>query len=71
MGYAVHPWEPLVVRAQGSRRAVVQGWKVRPELDPAFLPQIVGQLGEAMAVRSSLSFRGRGKLHGKVDGIRD
>ena len=34
--------------------AVDQGGQVRPELDPAFLPQVRGQPGETMAVRPDL-----------------
>ena len=34
--------------------AVDQGGQVRPELDPAFLPQVRGQPGEIMAVRPDL-----------------
>ncbi len=41
-----------------------KGGQVRPELDPAFLPQVRVQSGEAMAVRSGVQ---SGKLHEKVD----
>ena len=40
-----------------------QGGQVRPELDPAFLPQVRGQPGETMAVRSGVQ---SGKLHEKA-----
>ncbi len=40
-----------------------QGRQVRPELDPAFLPQIRGQPGEAMAIRPGLQ---PGQLHEKA-----
>ncbi len=40
-----------------------QGRQVRPELDPAFLPQVRGQSGEAMAVRPGLQ---SGQLHEKA-----
>ena len=39
---------------------MAQGERVRPELDPAFLPQVRGQSGEAMAVRPGLQ---PGQLH--------
>jgi hypothetical protein len=39
---------------------VAQGEQVRPELDPAFLPQVRGLSGEAMAVRLGLH---PGQLH--------
>ena len=39
---------------RGPSGAVDQGGQVRPELDPAFLPQVRGQPGEAMAVRPDL-----------------
>ena len=39
---------------QGNGGAVDQGGQVRPELDPAFLPQVRGQPGETMAVRPDL-----------------
>jgi len=43
--------------------AVDQRGQVRPELDPAFLPQVRGQPGEAMAVRPGLQ---PGQLHEKA-----
>ena len=39
---------------RGPSGAVDQGGQVRPELDPAFLPQVRGQPGETMAVRPDL-----------------
>ncbi len=42
---------------------MVQGGQVFPELDPAFLPQVRGQSGEAMAVRPGLQPR---QLHEKA-----
>ena len=41
-----------------------KGRQVRPELDPAFLPQVRGQQGEAGTLRTGLQ---HGQLHEKAD----